>query len=85
MEKTTVYIPIEIKLSIKASAKRQGASEAHVIREALATYVAAEPRELPSVFGSVSDGSVTSENYEDWLAENWKPDCLNPRGSSRSK
>lgn len=74
MEKTTVYLPTEIKMSIKASAKRQGASEAHVIREALAAYVAAEPRELPSVFGSVSDGGVTSENYEDWLAENWKPD-----------
>lgn len=75
MEKTTVYIPTELKLSIRASAKRQGASEAHVIREALAAYVAAEPRSLPGLFGSVaSDGTVTSENYEDWLAENWKPD-----------
>lgn len=75
MEKTTVYIPTDIKLSIKASAKRQGTTEAHVIREALAAYVAAEPCELPSIFGSAStDGSVNSENYEDWLAENWKPD-----------
>lgn len=75
MEKTTVYLPTEIKLSIKASAKRQGATEAHVIREALAVYLAAEPRKLPSIFGSAAtDGSVNSENYEDWLAENWKPD-----------
>ncbi len=75
MEKTTVYIPTELKMSIRASAKRQGASEAHVIREALAAYVAAEPRPLPCLFGSVaSDGTVTSENYEDWLSENWKPD-----------
>jgi hypothetical protein len=75
MEKTTVYIPTEIKLSIKASAKRQGASEAHVIREALAAYVAAEPRELPSVFGSVCDGSLSAADYEDWLKVNWNPDC----------
>lgn len=74
MEKATVYIPTEIKLSIKASAKRQGSSEAQVIREAMAAYVALEPRELPSVFGSIADGTVTSENYEEWLAENWKPD-----------
>ena len=45
-----------------------------MIRDALAVYVAAEARELPSVFGSVSDGTVNSEHYEDWLAENWKPD-----------
>lgn len=74
MEKTTIYLPTEIKVSIRASAKRRGASEAQVIREALAAYVATEPRELPSVFGSVSDGTVTSENYEEWLAENWKSD-----------
>jgi len=75
VEKTTVYLPTEIKLSIKASAKRQGATEAQVIREALAVYLAAEPCELPSIFSSAStDGSVNSENYEDWLAENWKPD-----------
>jgi predicted DNA-binding protein len=74
MEKTTVYIPTEIKMSIKASAKRQGATEAHVILEALAAYVESEPRELPSVFGSVRDGSLSAANYEDWLVENWDPD-----------
>jgi len=74
MEKTTIYLPAELKISIKASARRQGLSEAHVIREALAAYVATEPHELPSVFGSVADGTVSSSDYEDWLAENWKPD-----------
>ena len=85
METATACIPTEIKLSIKASAKRQGASEAHVIREALAAYVAAEPGELPCVFGSVSDRAVTSENYEDWLAENWKPEFRSPNGPGRPR
>jgi predicted transcriptional regulator len=74
MKKTTIYIPDELKLSIEASARRRGESEAHVIREALVAYIAAEPKELPSVFGSVEDGTISAANYEDWLEENWKPD-----------
>jgi hypothetical protein len=75
MEKTTVYLPTELKRSLKASANRQGVTESHIIRQALAVYLASESRELPSVFGSAStDGSLSAANYEDWLAENWKPD-----------
>ncbi len=74
MEETTVSIPDDIKRSLKVSAKRLRVTEAQIIREALAAYVAVEPRELPSVFGSESDGTVISEDYQEWLAENWKPD-----------
>lgn len=74
MEETTVSIPDDIKRPLKVSAKRLRVTEAQIIREALAAYVAVEPRELPSVFGSESDGTVISENSQEWLAENWKPD-----------
>lgn len=74
MEETTVSIPDDIKRSLKVDAKRLRVTEAQIIREALAAYVAVEPRELPSVFRSESDGTVNSENYQEWLAENWKPD-----------
>lgn len=74
MEETTVSIPDDIKRPLKVSAKRLRVTEAQIIREALAAYVAVEPRELPSVFRSESDGTVNSENYQEWLAENWKPD-----------
>lgn len=74
MEETTVSIPDDIKRSLKVNAKRLRVTEAQIIREALAAYVAVEPHELPSVFGSESDGTVNSENYQEWLAENWKPD-----------
>lgn len=74
MEETTVSIPDDIKRSLKVSAKRLRVTEAQIIREALAAYVAVEPPELPSGFGSESDGTVISENSQEWLAENWKPD-----------
>ncbi len=69
-----VYHSTELKGSFKAAARRKGTTEAYLIREAVAKYVAAEPRPLPSVFGSVEDGTISAANYEDWLAENWKPD-----------
>ncbi|MCC6673743.1 MAG: ribbon-helix-helix protein, CopG family, partial [Thermomicrobiales bacterium] len=43
MEETTVSIPDDIKRSLKVSAKRLRVTEAQIIREALAAYVAVEP------------------------------------------
>ncbi len=74
MERTTVYLPRELKLSIKAAAKRKGSSEAEFIREALASYVA-EPsnkRPWPKSIASASSGEVPARELDDWLAENWK-------------
>lgn len=74
MEKTTIYLPADLKIAIKATARRSGRSEAMVVREALARYVTAESPNLPSFVGSVEDGSFDAANDEAWLAENWKPD-----------
>ena len=76
MEQTTIRLPLELKLSIKAVAKRKCWSEAMVIREALTRYVGEERRErpLPKSIGIISDGSVQAEHFEEWLAENWKLD-----------
>lgn len=76
MERTTVYLPLELKVSIKAVAKRKGSSEADVIRDALPRYVDEENRERlwPQSFGMISDGEVPSEKFDEWLAENWKLD-----------
>jgi hypothetical protein len=67
MEKMSVYLPVDLKLSIRVTAKRRGQSEAHVMREMQAVYVANEPPTLPSVFGRVDDGTLSASNYEDWL------------------
>jgi Arc/MetJ-type ribon-helix-helix transcriptional regulator len=46
MEKTTVYLPAELKRAIKRLARQQGRSEADLIREALARV--AEGRDAPA-------------------------------------
>ncbi len=76
MERTTVYLPLELKVSIKAAAKREGSSEAEVIREALTRYLADHEHERPrpKSIGIASSGRIQSDNLEEWLAENWKRD-----------
>jgi predicted transcriptional regulator len=74
MERTTVYLPTELKVSIKAAARRQGSSEAQLIRDALEHYVQESERPWPKSFGSVARADVQAEEVDEWLAENWKID-----------
>jgi metal-responsive CopG/Arc/MetJ family transcriptional regulator len=39
MDKTTVYLPDELKAAVKRAAQRRGVSEAEVIRESIRTAV----------------------------------------------
>jgi hypothetical protein len=39
MDKTTVYLPAELKTAVKQTAQRRGMSEAEVIRESIRTAV----------------------------------------------
>lgn len=53
MEKTTVYLPPELKAAVKRTARRRGVSEAEVIRAAIQAGVDAErPRPRPGLFES---------------------------------
>jgi len=50
MQKTTVYLPEELKRALAELAVRRGQSEADIVREALSTLTAAEgppPPRLP--------------------------------------
>ena len=72
MERTTVYLTQELKTSIRNVAKREGRSEADVIREALARYVA-EPqfqRPRPKSLGIAHSGRIQSDQLEEWLDKN---------------
>ncbi len=45
MEKTTVYLPDDLKAAVKHAARQRGVSEAEVIRESIRTAVgSARPR-----------------------------------------
>lgn len=78
MEKTTIYLPDELQGQLRYEAKRQKKSQASLIREAVATYLASQTRQLPSFVGSykgppLADG-VDSSNIKQWVRENWIKD-----------
>ncbi len=47
MDKTTVYLPLELKTALRRVAIRRGVSEAEVIRDSLRRAVAEEDRPRP--------------------------------------
>ena len=74
MKKTTIYIPDEMATHLAAAARQRKTSEASLIREAIANYVATSERPLPKSIGVVAVEGVTGEDTEDWLLENWRPE-----------
>ena len=75
MGKTTVYLPTELSLAIKAISRRTGRSQAAIIREALQDYVdRQEPPHLLSLGIVTEDIGLQAADVEAWLAANWRPD-----------
>jgi Arc/MetJ-type ribon-helix-helix transcriptional regulator len=53
MDKTTVYLPAELKAAIRRAARRRGVSEAEVIRDSIQAAVGSErPRPRGGLFAS---------------------------------
>lgn len=51
MDKTTVYLPLELKAALRRLARERGVSEAEVIRESIRRAVATDrPRPRPGLF-----------------------------------
>jgi hypothetical protein len=74
MKKRTVYFSEEMAAEVKIRARQERRTQAAVIREALAVYLADTKGTLPSFVGMVSDGSFSGADDETYLAEHWKPD-----------
>ncbi|MBV9598832.1 MAG: ribbon-helix-helix protein, CopG family [Chloroflexi bacterium] len=66
MEKTTLYLPPELKAAIKRAARERGVSEAEVIREALRSLVAS-PRPAPRG-GLFASGAPIAREADQHLA-----------------
>ena len=64
MVKTTIYLPDELKSAIAERARRDGTSEAEVIREAIAAAV--QPRR-PQPRGGVFSGEPIAERADELL------------------
>jgi plasmid stability protein len=61
MERTTVYLDAELKRRLKAAAARGGRTEAAMIREALAQYLASEAPPALRPVGHSDDGGVARD------------------------
>lgn len=74
MEKTTVYLPMELRARLKAAAHQEGRSQAELIREALHDRFEQHERPILRSTGIASDPGFNSENIDEWLTENWHPE-----------
>jgi len=79
MDKTTLYLPYELRRALKDAARRSGRAQADLVREALEIYLSNQARPLPRSIGAAADGRVAARDSEDWLREHWRPEH---RGSS---
>lgn len=70
----TVKLPKDVQRDLAALARRTGRTEVEVVLDAVERHLATESQPRPKAIGIYSDPDVTGENYEDWLAANWKPD-----------
>jgi hypothetical protein len=53
MDKTTIYLPADLKSAVKRAARRRGISEAEVIRDSIRSAVGGErPRPRGGLFAS---------------------------------
>ena len=83
MEKTTLYLPGELQRSLVALAKREGRSQAEIVRSALAAYFSGRtPLRLGSI-GAGSDDEVSGATSEQWLRKNWKNKNFKKRKAPR--
>ena len=64
MQKTTVYLPDDLKAAVTSEARRRGVAEAEVIRDAIATAVS-RPRPRGGLFASAQP---IAERAEELLA-----------------
>ena len=76
MHKSTVYFSDELRKRIKRTARRDGVSEAEVIRAAVFKYTEsfADDPVWPESFGIAESGRIPAEKLDEWKAENWNPD-----------
>jgi hypothetical protein len=71
VEKTTVYLPADLKTTIKRVAKLRHISEAEVIRDSIRTAVAPErPRPTPGILSSAEPMSHRVDELLEGFGEN---------------
>jgi len=71
MEKTTLYLPPELHRALKEAARREGKSQAELIREALAAYLTQRQSPAFRSLGVGEDEELSGRASEGWLERVW--------------
>jgi hypothetical protein len=71
VEKTTLYLPLDLQQALRNHAERSRRPQAEVIREALRSYLDGLGPVRPSSIGMGADGELAARESEQWLAREW--------------
>jgi hypothetical protein len=72
MDKTTLYLTPELRLRLRAAARRSGRRQADVIRSALDAYLDEAKANRPRSIGAGADDAVDAADAEAWLRQRWR-------------
>ena len=74
MHKTTLYLPVEIRVRLRSLARASGRPQAELIREALREYLSEnDVRPSPTSLGSGEDDGLNAADTAEWLRRSWQP------------
>ncbi len=71
LEKTTVYLPTELRRQLGEVARRRHVTQAELIREALRAFLADQGRPVLRSLGAGRSKELTGRSAREWLRENW--------------
>ncbi len=71
MEKTTLYLPDDLREELRGAARQSGRSQAELVRDALRSFLDSRPSTLPRSMGAVSDETFDARDDEGYLADAW--------------
>jgi predicted transcriptional regulator len=68
VEKTTLYLPNDVQRRLRELSRQQRRSQAELIREAVAQYLAGQEQPWPKSIGAAeSDGAVPAARAREWI------------------
>ncbi len=71
VQRTTLYLPIDLQRALRDEARRRGRPQAQLVREALHAYLSSQERPPVTSVGLGEDGAVSARDAEAWLEREW--------------
>jgi predicted transcriptional regulator len=79
MERTTLYVPEELRRRLADEARRQGRPQAELVREALVRYLDRQRPERPRLVGVASRTGVSARVAKRAVRSAWERDAARGR------